>query len=218
MTAIVSNMPVSCSFEIPHPLTDTPRAASGSCAPGSRLRTVFQVQLKCRRRCVAVLFLIALATPVSAWPQTTAIVPPAQQNEERLGDIVKFFAGSGVAFAGHEAAHLWFDLLFDAHAYVKDVHFGRVPFFAIAHEQQSSRREFLITSAGFWTQEATSEWLLTRHPHLREEHAPFSKGVLAFDVLTALGYGIVALFKAGPYERDTRGMAQAIGVDERAIG
>jgi len=28
----------------------------------------------------------------------------------------------------------------------------------------------------------------------------------------------VAIAKAGPFERDTRGMANAIGVDERAIG
>ena len=42
--------------------------------------------------------------------------------------------------------------------------------------------------------------------------------MLAFDVLTSVGYGVVAFAKAGPFERDTRGMADAIGVDERAIG
>ena len=33
-----------------------------------------------------------------------------------------------------------------------------------------------------------------------------------------MGYGAVGMFKAGPVERDTRGMASAIGVDERIIG
>jgi hypothetical protein len=142
----------------------------------------------------------------------------AQPDEHPAADIVQFLAGGGEAFVEHEGAHLLLDLLFDAHPYLKAVHFGPVPFFAVAHAQQSSRREFIITSAGFWTQEATSEWTLTRHPHLRDEHEPFAKGAFAFDVLTSIGYGGVALLKAGPYERDTRGMAQSSGIDERAIG
>src|SRR5262249_43777781 len=80
------------------------------------------------------------------------------------------------------------------------------------------RREFVVSSAGFWTQIATSEWLLTKHPNLRGEREPFAKGAFAFDVLTSVGYGTVAMFKAGPLERDTRGMADSIGVDGRAIG
>jgi hypothetical protein len=60
--------------------------------------------------------------------------------------------------------------------------------------------------------------VLTRRPNIRHEHAPFMKGALAFDVLTSVGYGTVAMFKAGPVERDTRGMADSIGVDERFVG
>jgi len=41
--------------------------------------------------------------------------------------------------------------------------------------------------------------------------------VFAFDVLTSVGYGLVAFARAGPFERDTRGMSQ-IGVSEPAIG
>ncbi len=87
----------------------------------------------------------------------------------------------------------------------------------MSHQAVSPREEFVISSAGFWTQEATAEWLLTRHADLRHERAPFAKGALAFDVLTSIGYGTVAMFEAGPAERDTRGMS-LIGVDERAIG
>jgi hypothetical protein len=79
------------------------------------------------------------------------------------------------------------------------------------------REEFTISAAGFWTQEATAEWLLDRHPRLREEAAPFAKGAFAFDLLTSIGYGIVAIARAGPPERDTRGMS-LIGVPEPAIG
>jgi hypothetical protein len=161
---------------------------------------------------------MALGTATSAWAQTEAAAAPSGMDERRVSDIVKFVAGSGEAFIEHEASHVLFDEMFDAHPYVKAVHLGPVPFFAIAHDQQSPRREFIITSAGFWTQEATSEWLLTRRPNLRDEHAPFVKGAFAFDLLTSMGYGVVALFRAGPFERDTRGMAQSIGVDERAIG
>ena len=37
-------------------------------------------------------------------------------------------------------------------------------------------------------------------------------------MLNSAGYAIVAFARAGPFERDTRGMAQSIGVDEPAIG
>ena len=142
----------------------------------------------------------------------------AQPNEHPAVEIGKFFAGAAVAFAVHESGHLLFDVIFDADVNVKGVHLGPLPFFAVAHGAGlPPRQEFTISSAGFWTQEATAEWLLTTRPHIRHEPASFAKGALAFDVLTSFGYGTVALFKAGPPERDTRGMT-AIGVDERAVG
>ena len=61
--------------------------------------------------------------------------------------------------------------------------------------------------------------LLQRRRHdLRHEHAPFAKGILAFDVLTSVGYGAVAFLEAGPVQRDTRGMALGLGVPEPPIG
>ena len=90
--------------------------------------------------------------------------------------------------------------------------------FALSHAPDlSPRRELTVSSAGFWSQFLYSEQILTHHPDLRHEQAPFSKGVLAFNILTSIGYGAVALAKAGPYERDTRGIADSAGVDERAI-
>lgn len=108
--------------------------------------------------------------------------------------------------------------MFGADVRVTGVHLGPFPFFAVSHRGGlAPREEVTISSAGLWTQEATSEWLLVKHPDLRHEHAPFAKGVLAFDVLTSLGYGTIAMFKAGPAERDTRGMT-VTGFDERFVG
>ncbi len=143
---------------------------------------------------------------------------PAQPREHSTVDVVEFFAGAGIAFLAHEGAHLLFDTIFDAKPFVTGVHFGPVPFFAVSHERATPRQEFVISSAGFWMQEGTDEWLLTTRPDIRRAHAPLAKGVLAFNILTSIGYGTVAMFEAGPAERDTRGMASGIGVSERAIG
>jgi hypothetical protein len=174
----------------------------------------FSAPLKCNWSATAALLLL-FAKPIGAQPATA---DPAQPDEHVAVDVAKFLAGGASAFVLHEGGHLFFDILFDAKPFVTAVHFGPIPFFAVSHERATPTQEFIISSAGFWTQEATSEWLLTTRPDIRHEHAPFAKGVLAFDVLTSIGYGTVAMFKAGPAERDTRGMAAGLGVDERAIG
>jgi hypothetical protein len=143
--------------------------------------------------------------------------PPPE--EHRALDSVKFLAGAGLALVMHEGGHLLFDAAFDASPRITGVRFGPIPFFAITHRGDlSPRREFTISSAGFWIQDLSSEWLLTRRSALRTAHAPLAKGVLAFNVLNSAGYACVAFARAGPFERDTRGMADAAGVDERAIG
>ncbi|MCU1385995.1 MAG: hypothetical protein JWL71_4692 [Acidobacteria bacterium] len=132
---------------------------------------------------------------------------------------MKFLAGAGVGLVIHESGHLLFDAAFDASPRITGVTFGPFPFFAITHRGDlSPRREFTISSAGFWMQDLSSEWILTKQPALRAAHAPVAKGILAFNVLNSTGYAFVAFARAGPFERDTRGMASSSGVDERAIG
>ena len=132
---------------------------------------------------------------------------------------MKFLAGAALGLGTHESGHLIFDTVFDANPRIEAIRFGPVPFFAITHRGDlSPRREFTVSSAGFWMQDLSSEWLLTRRPSLRAERAPLEKGVLAFNLLNSAGYACVALARAGPFERDTRGMADGIGVDERAVG
>ena len=143
----------------------------------------------------------------------------AVSDEHRVLDSVKFLAGAGLGLVMHETGHLVFDTIFDADPRITGVRFGPFPFFAITHRGDlSARREFTISSAGFWVQELSNEWILTRQPSIRHAHAPLAKGVLAFNVLNSVGYAMVAFARAGPFERDTRGMAAASGVDERTIG
>jgi hypothetical protein len=137
----------------------------------------------------------------------------------RVAAAGTFLAGAAVGLAAHETGHILFDIVFDADPGVRTVDFHGVPFFAITHrEDMSPRREFAISAAGFWVQHAGSEWLLTKHPRLRHEAAPFKKGMLAFNVLSSVAYAGAAFAETGPDERDTRGMAVASGVDEPWMG
>jgi hypothetical protein len=131
---------------------------------------------------------------------------------------VSFLGGAVAGLAAHEGGHLLFDAAFDAHPGVDRVSFWGIPFFAITHAPVSPRQEYAIAAAGFWVQNATSEWLLVRRPNLRRERAPFAKGLLAWNVLASVAYGGAAFARAGPPERDTRGMAQALGVAEPWVG
>jgi hypothetical protein len=159
---------------------------------------------------------IAASAQTSSTAETLQTAPP---HEHRALDSVKFLAGAGLGLVMHESGHLVFDAVFDADPRITGVRFGPLPFFAITHRGDlSPRRELTISSAGFWVQELSSEWILTKHPSIRGAHAPVAKGVLAFNVLNSTGYAMVAFARAGPFERDTRGIAASAGVDERTIG
>jgi hypothetical protein len=130
----------------------------------------------------------------------------------------KLIGGAAVGLALHESAHVVADVASGVAPRVEKVTFGPLPFFAITHNSVSPAREFVISSAGFWTQHAVSEFLLTTRPALKDEQAPVLKGLLAFNVLTSVAYAGAAFARVGPPERDTRGMAVAAGVDEPVIG
>jgi hypothetical protein len=145
-----------------------------------------------------------------------AIFIPVRAHAQQ--DAATFLAGGAIAFAMHEAGHVVFDFAFDAAPGIKKVSFGPIPFFAITHPPMSRRREFIISSAGFWVQEATSEIVLARDARLRERHAPLVKGILAFNVIASAAYAGAAFATTGPPERDTRGMAVSAGIREPWIG
>jgi hypothetical protein len=167
-----------------------------------------------RRLLAVALGLLILPADAIAQSDDPSPAPPS-----RTIDAAKFLSGAALAFVIHEGAHLVFDEVFDAHPQLQTVHFGPVPFFAIAPTRPLSARQlFTVASAGFWTQELTSDLLTPRHRDLRHDHAPFAKGMLAFDVLTSIGYAATAFAQSGPLQRDTRGMAVALNVPEPAIG
>ena len=142
----------------------------------------------------------------------------AQQSSapERFG---KLLLGGVAGLALHESGHLIADWAFEEKVVVRKVGWKGVPFFAISHANNlSPRREFTVSSAGFWSQWLYSEQILTHHPNLRHEESPFRKGVLTFHVVTLLVYSGAAFGNTGPVERDTRGMAQSLHLNERWLG
>jgi hypothetical protein len=137
----------------------------------------------------------------------------------RFASAGVFLGGAAAGLLAHEGGHLIFNLVFDADPGIGRVDFHGIPFFAITHRPDlSPRQEFAVSSAGFWVQHATSEWLLTARPRLRGERAPFLKGLLAFNVLASVAYAGAAFAETGPPERDTHGMAVSARVDEPWIG
>jgi hypothetical protein len=171
-----------------------------------------------RRAGALPLLLLGIVTPAAA-QAAPGEQPAARQTESRAATAAKFLAGGALGLAAHEGGHLVFDVVFDAGPRLKRVDFHGIPFFAITHRANLPRRkEFVISSAGFWVQHAGSEWILTRRPRLRGERAPVAKGILAFNVLTSVAYSGAAFARTGPAERDTRGMADTSRLDERWIG
>ena len=145
-------------------------------------------------------------------PTASASTPPS------VGTIASFLGGVALGLALHESGHVGTAFIFDAHPGTKGVSFGPLPFFAITHDPVSPGREYTISAAGFWMQAASSEWILTRRPRLRDEKAPLAKGILAFHVAASAAYAFAALAGVGPDERDTRSMATSLRCKEGWVG
>lgn len=162
---------------------------------------------------------LAIASASAAQEPDAGSSAPRKDDRRDAAAVAKFIAGGALGLVAHEGGHLLANVVFDADPGLKRVDFHGIPFFAITHRTDvSRRREFVISSAGFWVQHAGSEWLLTRRPGLRRESAPIAKGVLAFNVLASGAYAGAAFARTGPHERDTRGMAYGARLDERWIG
>ena len=162
----------------------------------------------------AAVLIAMLLAPAAAAAQD----PPAPS---RTKDVVLLLSGAAAGLGIHEGGHVLAGVSFGARPSLKRINFGPIPFFAIDHQPVTRRREFVISSAGFWVQHAGSEWILTRHPDIRHERRPFLKGVLIFNLATSTLYSVTAFGGIGPEERDTHGMAVSLGRDgvhESAVG
>lgn len=182
------------------------------------------------RRDVTVRTLAVLAS-LLAWPSpllaqacepVPASTPEARSPSEPQGlsamAVAKFVAGGALGLGLHESGHLLMASVLDADPGLKKVSFGPIPFFAISHSDTTPGREYAISAAGFWLQHASSEWLLSRRPGLRHERAPLAKGLLAFNILASVAYATAAFGTFGPYERDTRAMADSSSMSEPWVG
>jgi hypothetical protein len=139
------------------------------------------------------------------------LVPAAAGAQVNLEKTVALLAGATSGLVIHESGHAGASALFNAHPGTKPIRYAGIPFFAMTHDPVTRPREFVISSAGFWMQHAGSEWMLTARPHLRDETAPFLKGMLAFNIGTSLMYAGAAIGKLGPPERDPLGMSTSLG-------
>jgi hypothetical protein len=147
------------------------------------------------------------------------IASPAFAQDSTAAKVGKVLLGGAAGLGLHEAGHLVANWAFEEKVKVKKVDFKGIPFFALSHANDlTPRREFAVSSAGFWAQYLYSEQILTHHPSLRREESPFRKGMLTFHVVTSAVYAGAAFGKSGPTERDTRGMAVSRRIDERWIG
>lgn len=159
------------------------------------------------RSLAAALFLLTVVAPAGAQDQSAA---------SRFGKVL---LGGAAGLGLHEAGHLVANWAFEEKVKIKKVDYQGIPFFAISHAPDlSPRREYVVSSAGLWTQYLYSEHILTHHPNLRQERSPVRKGMLTFHVATSLLYAGAAFGRTGPIERDTRGMASSRRIDERWIG
>ena len=139
--------------------------------------------------------------------------PRASRAAVDRGLDAAFLKGAAAGLAIHESGHVLFGAIYDADPRVAPLHYGFIPFFKIEHDPVTRREEFVISSAGFWMRYVDSEWILTKKPEFRQEHQPFLKGILAFDLGASTVYSIAAFGEFGPPERDTRGMAVSLGKD-----
>jgi hypothetical protein len=175
--------------------------------------------------------MLAVLAGLLAWPpdllaqtveSTPASTPDTQTPSEpqalSAATVAQFLAGGALGLGLHESGHLLLASAFGADPGLRGVSFGPIPFFAISHSDTTSRKEYAISAAGFWLQHASSEWLLSRRPGLRHERAPLAKGLLVFNVLASVAYATAAFGTFGPYERDTRGMADSAAMREPWVG
>jgi hypothetical protein len=222
MIAIVSSIEVllyqsiACAMRIMS-LTARVRRVPG--CEGCNMNATPEAAARMRWTVSCLVFLSILLWAGAAFAQSDSEAAAHRSESSRTTRTVAFLGGAAAGLLAHEGGHLLFDVIFDADPGLHRVEFAGIPFFAITHrEGLSPRRAYTISAAGFWMQNAAAEWVLVRRPHLRRESAPFSKGVLAWSIASSAAYTASAMGRFGPAERDTRGMAAALGVPEPVVG
>lgn len=145
--------------------------------------------------------------------------PPPEADFRRWQDWFWFAGGAASAFIVHEVSHLTMDAMLGKTVHVEKVQLGPFPFFSLTACCNLTRNEeWIIASAGFVSQQMTSELILQLAPSIRQQRRPFLKGVLMFDILLALGYAVTGFANIGPPSSDVMTMSRAMQVEPWRIG
>jgi flagellar motility protein MotE (MotC chaperone) len=108
----------------------------------------------------------ALASVLLFWPIVSA---GAQERPARpVKRVVGFLSGAAAGLVVHEAGHVATGLALGAHPGFERLDYGFIPFFAVTHDTVTRRREYVISSAGFFAQHLANEWLVSETPRLRD--------------------------------------------------
>jgi len=164
---------------------------------------------------------VALADPAPGGvPELTDVTPAS---------VALTAAGFVTAFVVHEACHGAANLAMANVPTLEPVRFlGFLPFFAVSPNIQCRDGTCLrrggepfqpgppgyafIVSSGILCQEITNEIILTEHPRIRYESAPFLKGMLLFNLATSVAYGIANLAGIEPPQGDLRALDTIGGI------
>ncbi len=164
-------------------------------------------------------YAVCLVAEATGPQQATASSAERPERHQRWGgDPAEFFKGAFAGFLGHETGHLIANLAVGSNPKLKGVSFSIIPFFTIEPGHELANRDhYLTASAGFNAQHIINEWLLEKHPDLRNKDEPFLKGLAIFNFWLTVGYSATGFAGYGPDERDTKGMADSIGWSEDAV-
>ena len=165
------------------------------------------------RRTIGSLLLVAVLAGAAG------AAPPPEANFRRWQDWLWFAAGAASGFVVHEVSHLSMDLFLGKSVKVEKTRLGPFPFFSLTACCNLSRdEEWMIASAGFVSQQMSSELILGLAPRLRAQRQAYLKGVLMFDILLSLGYAITGFANIGPPQSDVMTMARGMGVHPWKVG
>lgn len=187
-----------------------------------------------RARWPAVLMsaLLALVLLTSARPAHADAAPSASAAPSGPGigkSIGLGLGGALTAFLAHEAGHIFANLLLgNSPRFDGMLVWGVIPFFAVApglrcdgdvctdrsgeRFRAGRRGNYFIVTAGFHVQHLLDELILTRRPRIRDERAPFQKGMLLFNVALSCMYAVGAYTGLEDPHGDLAGAARASGM------
>ncbi len=142
--------------------------------------------------------------------------------------------GFVTGFVAHESGHIVANLMLSNVPHIVFVKVdGFIPFVAIEPRiyctgdtcvnadgkpfSAGRHGKFEIVSAGFQVQHLTDEILLQLHPDLRDESAPYLKGLLAFNTLVSVMYALAAWTGTEGVDGDVAGQASVSKVPKSVL-